>query len=220
MHIVQWQQRLLAERYQMASAANISTVLLGTLGRIGASAVVVRLGHLATVFGLKPWRAGKAPVLSCDVWNSAQRQASCGADVKNIYHSASPADDSGLMVHRHSKGLHSSCGTLEKDARDVAHQFRAIFSNQDGVAQQVSFAALVKSRLEVEGHVGHDLSVVAGRQARAGDGVNTNGVANSRRPREAVRPKSLVIYAGDIAAGRARAHRVDGGVETGQRTLM
>ncbi len=39
----------------MASCSTVSTLEAG-LGPIGASAVVGRLRHLATVFGLMPWR--------------------------------------------------------------------------------------------------------------------------------------------------------------------
>ncbi len=38
----------------MASSANVSTVLWGELGPIGASSVVVRVRHLVTVVRLKP----------------------------------------------------------------------------------------------------------------------------------------------------------------------
>jgi hypothetical protein len=37
-----------------ASSAGVSTVLFGAFGPIGASAVVVRLRHLATVLGFSP----------------------------------------------------------------------------------------------------------------------------------------------------------------------
>jgi hypothetical protein len=38
----------------IASSASVSTVLRGRLGPIGRSAVMVRLRHLATVFGFSP----------------------------------------------------------------------------------------------------------------------------------------------------------------------
>ena len=38
----------------IASSASVSTVLRARLGPIGASAVVVRLRHSATVFGFSP----------------------------------------------------------------------------------------------------------------------------------------------------------------------
>ena len=57
----------------MASSAGVSTVLLGALGPIGASAVVVRLRHFFTVFGFRQCRAARDRVLSCDAWNSARR---------------------------------------------------------------------------------------------------------------------------------------------------
>ena len=38
----------------MASPADVSPVRFGVLGTLGASAVVVRLRHLATVFRFRP----------------------------------------------------------------------------------------------------------------------------------------------------------------------
>lgn len=55
--------------------------------------------------------------------------------------------------------LHSG-GTLEKDARKLAHCLAAIFGNPDGVAQHVEFAALVEAKVDQEGHVGENFGVV------------------------------------------------------------
>lgn len=51
-HIVQRQQRFLAERHHDRFSAGFSTELFG--GLIGAPAVVDRPRYLATVFGFKP----------------------------------------------------------------------------------------------------------------------------------------------------------------------
>lgn len=53
-----------------------------------------------------------------------------------------------------------SGGTLEKDARKLAHCLAAIFGNPDGVAQHVEFAALVETKVDQEGHVGQNFGVV------------------------------------------------------------
>ena len=57
----------------MASSAGVSTVLLGALGPIGVSDVVVRLRHFRTVLGFSPYREAMARLLSFDAWNSARR---------------------------------------------------------------------------------------------------------------------------------------------------
>ena len=50
---------------------SVSTVLRRR-GPIGASAVVVRLRHFATVFGLSPYCRARARVGACDAWSSAR----------------------------------------------------------------------------------------------------------------------------------------------------
>jgi hypothetical protein len=47
-------------------------MLFGSRGPMGASAVVVRDLHLATVVRLKPYRRARLPVVSFDAWSSAR----------------------------------------------------------------------------------------------------------------------------------------------------
>jgi hypothetical protein len=49
-----------------ASSAGERAVLLGFARPMGASAVVVRVGHLATMVRLSPYRWARAPVISFD----------------------------------------------------------------------------------------------------------------------------------------------------------
>jgi len=55
-----------------ASSAGESTVLLGWLGPMGASLVVVRDRHLVTVVRLSPYRWARVLVFSFDLWSSAR----------------------------------------------------------------------------------------------------------------------------------------------------
>jgi hypothetical protein len=74
----------------IASSSSDSTVELGCFGPVGRSAMELRFRHLATVFGLMPWRLASALRLSLTtLYRSTDRLCRGGAAVKNLAQSAS-----------------------------------------------------------------------------------------------------------------------------------
>src|SRR5215217_6719160 len=72
------------------SSASVRTVLRGWRGPMGASAVVCRSRHLATVLGFRPYGAARVWVDACAVWvgriasNRLEHAASCGLSREDL----------------------------------------------------------------------------------------------------------------------------------------
>src|SRR5665213_2034556 len=74
----------------IASSSTDRTVDLGSLGPVGRSVAEIRFFHLATVFGLIPWRRARTlRALLTMLYRSTDCLSRAGASVEYLAHSAS-----------------------------------------------------------------------------------------------------------------------------------
>lgn len=89
----------------IASSASVRVVLRGWRGPMGASAVILRARHLATVLGFRPYWAARARVDACAAWSSARTRGVVRAEPCRPAAIGRPPGREG--THHHTPGLHN-----------------------------------------------------------------------------------------------------------------